>query len=105
MIGWDLALDCGLPWAWFDDWIKNPYLATGKTASSNAIRDFIYHTTKRYEQTWRKEQFGFNMFDSLAMAIGLEPNLVNRTDAAFVSVELSGTFTRGSMVNSLAKRL
>eukprot|EP01089_Gocevia_fonbrunei_P000748 TRINITY_DN10732_c0_g1_i1.p1 TRINITY_DN10732_c0_g1~~TRINITY_DN10732_c0_g1_i1.p1 ORF type:complete len:646 (-),score=100.66 TRINITY_DN10732_c0_g1_i1:67-2004(-) len=112
MVSWELSIDCGLSWGWYDEWIKSSKQEKNGSISRDLIREFICHITSKYELIARKrltsqnnisvpskedeEGPRFNMCDSLAVALALAPALILESMACFVCVELSGAVSRGS---------
>jgi len=101
MISWELTLECAISWKWYDDWIKNAKSTTKRNSryDGESIQDFLYQSTRKHEEMCRKSGTqNFNMCDSVGIvAVLLSPSLV-KAHLCMVSVELSGTLSRGSTV-------
>eukprot|EP01090_Pellita_catalonica_P019378 TRINITY_DN6570_c0_g1_i1.p1 TRINITY_DN6570_c0_g1~~TRINITY_DN6570_c0_g1_i1.p1 ORF type:complete len:741 (-),score=82.47 TRINITY_DN6570_c0_g1_i1:67-2106(-) len=100
MVSWETTVECGLEWQWYDKWIKigrKNENTLNEQCQRTAIRDFLFCTTRKYEQTYRNITL-FNMCASVAMAIALCPMLAKEIIPSFVTVELGGICSRGSTV-------
>jgi len=115
MVSWETTVECGLSWQWFDSWIKLPAQQQQQQHHQHPlmktfIRDFLYHTTKKYEAVCRNvattgggsagnnNGYNFNLCSTVAMAIALDPSLVEALVPSFVTVELTGDVSRGATV-------
>ncbi|XP_075682825.1 nucleoside hydrolase-like isoform X2 [Rhinoderma darwinii] len=96
---WEHSCRCKLPWEWYDKWVNMG------TKKSDFIKK-IYAHSLQYSRSEKEEKAivdgpGFVSCDSYAMAAAIDGSTVTKVIECAVTVELSGTFTRGMMVLDL----
>ncbi|KAJ8013286.1 hypothetical protein DPEC_G00051680 [Dallia pectoralis] len=93
---WEFTCYSKLPWSWCDDW-----LAQQSEKARFMERIFSHSIEFSNSERSRAEMvdgMGFVSCDSYAMAAAIDDEFVTRSDKVAVSVELTGTHTRGMMV-------
>lgn len=90
MLSWETTLDFPFTWAQFDT------LCQIDTRAGRFFRDISQKTAVFLRQI--RPDFGYLLPDPLAMALTLEPDIVQASQTHHVTVELTGTATRGQTV-------
>jgi len=90
MLSWETTLAHDLPWADFET------LCAIDTVAGRFFRAISRQAAQRLQTVYKRP--AYLLPDPLAMAISLQPALIQRSSRHFVTVELSGRHTRGQTV-------
>ncbi|XP_021434468.2 inosine-uridine preferring nucleoside hydrolase isoform X1 [Oncorhynchus mykiss] len=93
---WEFTCYSKLPWSWCDDW-----LAQESEKARFMARIFRHSMEESNSERFQAEMvygMGFVSCDSYAMAAAIDNTFVTESDHMAVSVELTGTHTRGMMI-------
>jgi purine nucleosidase len=96
LVDWEACVHHAMDFAWFDRTV----------AAGDAAAQFyaaISRKARRFSEAHGRN--GMIVADALAMAVALEPDIVQRAESHHVGVELTGTFTRGATVVDWEDRL
>ncbi|HEX2908059.1 MAG TPA: nucleoside hydrolase [Phototrophicaceae bacterium] len=89
MLSWETTMQHPMPWEQFNN----------LTQIQSAAARFMTATSRLTAEFLRSYQYaGYLLPDPLAMAVTLQPDLVRKSADHYVTVELSGTYTRGQTV-------
>lgn len=89
LISWETTLAHVLPWDWYESWCRRG------TAGSAFVRQISEGFAARLQA------FGITHYalpDPLAMAVQLEPSLIERRNDYHTAVELAGQYARGQLM-------
>ncbi|XP_034153541.1 inosine-uridine preferring nucleoside hydrolase [Esox lucius] len=93
---WEFTCYNKLPWSWCDDWLAQ------ETEKARFMARIFRHSMEASNSERSLAEMvdgtGFVSCDSYAMAAAIDNNFVTLSDHVAVTVELTGTFTRGMMV-------
>ncbi|XP_070799472.1 inosine-uridine preferring nucleoside hydrolase-like [Pituophis catenifer annectens] len=84
---WEFTCACSRPWEFYHEWVNQ------NTEKARFMKKIFAHSLKI-----AKPHLGFVSCDSYAMAAAIDENFVTEVTIIGVSVELSGSLTRGMMV-------
>ncbi|CAB1346458.1 unnamed protein product [Coregonus sp. 'balchen'] len=94
--GWEFTCYSKLPWSWCDDWLAQ------ESEKAHFMARIFRHSMKESHsersQTEMVDGMGFVSCDSYAMAAAIDDTFVTESNQMAVSVELTGTHTRGMMI-------
>jgi purine nucleosidase len=96
LVDWEATVRHAFPDEVYEQWI-----ASGDGRAS--FFEKIFGTARRFNA--ENERSGFIAADALAMAVGLDPEMVVRAETRHVAVELDGRLTRGATVVDWQGRL
>nr|CCC91567.1 unnamed protein product [Trypanosoma congolense IL3000] len=112
MIGWEVTVDCPMPWSFYDKLISREHTPNGRvTLKQNKTQEFVEKIFQRLEAFTRTDAEGTKgdagdaevtqdvtcvVPDAVAMLVALKPESVIESFLTYVTVELHGTETRGS---------
>ena len=96
LVDWEATVRHGLDYADFARWLE-----------VDSPRATFYSAISRGTRSWAQAQGRERLYsaDALAMAVALEPEIVNRVQECHVAVEMNGEFTRGATVVDWENRL
>ena len=89
LISWETTLAHTLPMDWYESWCRR----------STPASEFVRKISERFAA--RLQAYGIHQYalpDPLAMAIQLEPQLIERQNAYHTAVELAGQYARGQLM-------
>ena len=89
LISWETTLAHVLPWGWYESWCRR-----GTAASA-----FVRQISEGFAA--RLQAFGIAYYalpDPLAMAVQLDPSLIERRNDYHTAVELAGQYARGQLM-------
>ncbi|KAL0963492.1 hypothetical protein UPYG_G00307130 [Umbra pygmaea] len=94
--GWEFTCYHKLPWSWCDAWLAQD---TEKARfMARIFRKSIETSKSERSQAELVDGIGFVSCDSYAMAAAIEDDFITESEQVAVTVELTGTYTRGMMV-------
>ncbi|XP_018418659.1 PREDICTED: inosine-uridine preferring nucleoside hydrolase-like [Nanorana parkeri] len=100
---WEFTVKNMLPWTFYKEWItQDTHKADFMRKIAARSEEYTKKCTGEEGQAWTK---GFVPCDSYAMAAAIDESFVTDVIHCAVSVELSGTLTRGMMVLDLLQTL
>ncbi|KAJ7319684.1 hypothetical protein JRQ81_019195 [Phrynocephalus forsythii] len=99
---WEFTLSFSLSWEFYDEWIN---LSTEKAKFMKKIHAHSFRIAKSSQEPSGKNESGFVSCDSYAVAAAMDDTFVTEAIETGVSVELSGSLTRGMMVVDWADKL
>lgn len=89
LISWETTLAHCMTWEWYDAWCNH---GTQKSA-------FVQKISTRFAQRLQSEGVTkYALPDPLAMAVTLEPELIEKSADYFTAMELHGTYSRGQLM-------
>jgi purine nucleosidase len=112
LVSWELTVNCAMTWHFYDEWVKRQVLSDGKKHGLHQNRQqiFIEKMFQRLEVFTRPKSDGTKadtgdaeatqdvtcvIPDAVAVAIAVNPELIQDSLDTFVTVELQGRESRG----------
>jgi len=89
LISWETTLAHCMPWDWYENWSS---LGTARSEFAKKISTRFVDLLKARGVTQ------YALPDPLAMAVTLEPDLVEQSSDYFSAMELGGTYARGQLM-------
>ncbi len=89
LISWETTLAHCMSWDWYEAWCNH-----GTDRS-----EFVHKISERFVARIRERGVTkYALPDPLAMAITLEPDLIEKSDDYYTAMELGGTYARGQLM-------
>lgn len=98
VVSWELTKASSMPWERFDFMVGGPHAQRADNPVGNPSRVLAAASAGPFVKERRSDDPGAVICDAVAMAVALDPTILQSARRVHVDVELHGTLTRGQTV-------